>query len=873
MQDRPQIEVMTAQMEQNDPEKGSFLLNLYQRRAALEVRAGLGQQGQFGSTLVGLGYQEILGNTILWTDFSHLQILTVLRCTAMVQDVVGQTTPQSVYCLSVLDLTSNTRWEEVLHRHTAENSTLVTPLPVQRPAYQTNLDDAFAGFPQATTGMVTFAEYQDTIVFGNPQMGTWAYLPSSFGGQRTQQIDTMRKRPYGSPYGESSRCIRMAPAPNPLYTSNTSYLDNAAFPSPTCITVANNRLCYSAGRSIYFSDIGAPASIAALNFITLASDQDVVAIAETQGVIWIFTPFETYVYQPSQSFLASQGRLTQLSATVGCLNPRSLVLADDRLVWASSSGIYRSNGLSIERVSDPIKPLFDEGLTAPLGNYFQSNGITPNAGDKPTLLYGWDVEDAITLTYEPLQKLLIVTVPAQRYCLVLQGDNWSMWSLESVCTVSGAVGITENIQNPQFLTMSGQLFCVGGVEQNDGVGSYYVLEWGRGGALDRSVSALDDTRAIDCAGQYQTTQVGTGMMLLDRPVPVQAGYVLPEDTEMLQGGILVPLKLAPYDGSTAPQALKAAFLFNNQEWRPMCRAGTATIDIVIPADRLPSRKGWGIASLSVGVAEVRVYNSGTGLADADGDEIRLYWSGAYGASVTDWSFSPYMNVSPRNLSTLLMVPFEQKVVHPATDLNIGWTVAKQESGHGLTDVGYGAWTWQPIQGHDLDDVAQPVDYLFRTPQMKDDKDGQQLRARGMMLRVLTHAQGIQPLFPNWLHGLLNINLGSDWKDWTSQIVDYQGDIQQASETTNRLRVRDSNGLMQNRTLEGTLKWGEDNQGSIGNYLVDEEEVDTVAVSDSVKGESLSFTVFGHMRDRAARLVFDSIRVLVEKTGSPRRRGR
>ena len=363
--------------------------------------------------------------------------------------------------------------------------------------------------------------------------------------------------------------------------------------------------------------------------------------------------------------------------------------------------------------------------------------------------------------------------------------------------------------------------------------------------------------------------------MVDAPTRLDAGYVLPMGTTMPLGGILAPIRIVPLVNSAPPDGVRLAFMFNSLEWQPVCLGAgdTATIDAVIPSERLPSRKGWGLESAVPGLAEVRVYSSITGNPDPNGDEIRVYFDGTTGNALLSWTYGPKLNLLQYNLSDLISLPFAPKVPNPTGGLNIVPTFSSEYHSGSRAVTGTAIHMSDPVVLHDSDDIAQPVDYLLRTAQIKDDKYGSQLRLRGAYLRVLTHAQGLVQLSPSWTHGLLNVNLGSDWKDWASQIVDYQGDLQEGTYTTNRVRVKDSNGLMVNRTLEGALLWGEDGSSTAGNYLVDEEEVDTVAISDSIRGESLSMTVYGHMRDRAARLVFDSVRVLVEKVSGARRRGR
>ena len=57
------------------------------------------------------------------------------------------------------------------------------------------------------------------------------------------------------------------------------------------------------------------------------------------------------------------------------------------------------------------------------------------------------------------------------------------------------------------------------------------------------------------------------------------------------------------------------------------------------------------------------------------------------------------------------------------------------------------------------------------------------------------------------------------------------------------------------------------------YLIDDQELDTIATSDSVRGESVSYMFFGFMRDIAMSLKIPSLKAVIESVGSRRRRGR
>ena len=57
------------------------------------------------------------------------------------------------------------------------------------------------------------------------------------------------------------------------------------------------------------------------------------------------------------------------------------------------------------------------------------------------------------------------------------------------------------------------------------------------------------------------------------------------------------------------------------------------------------------------------------------------------------------------------------------------------------------------------------------------------------------------------------------------------------------------------------------------YLIDDQELDTIATSDAVRGETVSYMFFGFMRNIAMSLKIPSLKAVIESVGGRRRRGR
>ena len=79
--------------------------------------------------------------------------------------------------------------------------------------------------------------------------------------------------------------------------------------------------------------------------------------------------------------------------------------------------------------------------------------------------------------------------------------------------------------------------------------------------------------------------------------------------------------------------------------------------------------------------------------------------------------------------------------------------------------------------------------------------------------------------------------------------------------------------MRDRLFGTNLRYGDTTNAATGNYLIDVEECDTLAVSDSVKGGQVNYTIFGFMFDTAQRLLVQSVKVVIQAVSGRRRKGR
>jgi len=938
----PEIELLTGGLSADSPLKGRYLQNFWRRKQADEVRPGLGQQGQFDTTQAyppsGMfadtstyGYQEVLGCFAIETDFGHVQVLTLLSCTSFSGSCAPRGVWQTVYALNIWDATTGRRFEEVLHRHTGELDLESNPLINWRACFETNADSDFANWPIAqgpadvnappdvsASHGAFFCEYQDAVFFGSPSLGLWAYQPADFIGAIPQTVDAIRSTDFASVRGESSRVFRV-PVTVGLFRDAYAYLDTAGFPSPVDAAQISGRLAIAGKQEVFFTDAGRPGSIIGINILPVPCQGKIVAIGEVSANLLIFTDAnETFLFQPGTGALLADGNLQKISDSIGCLGPQCKIKAHDELVWADAYGIWASQGqFQIEELSKDFRAFFLEGMSNPLTAYYQNSGKSTLSAVQPKSFYDFNDKSGVNVAYDTPNRMLVVSIPSQGIALTRQDAQWSVWNLESVCqSTNSQVGVQQNLRNLHFATALGRLFAVGGVESytpndktqrggaplphNDKTRSLFIVELAHGGALDRSVDVAEDNRQF--AGWYE--QVGdptvTTTFVIDHPQLLPDGYAyLPLTADFtITSAVptyLFPVLLRPADGYS-PDLIQLIFEFDNTQWQPVLSGVTTQVDFTLPPERISSSDGWGWGAPTVGFAEVQVYDSGTGLPTIGGNQIVCNFDGTFGVP---WAFQPTMNLSPRCLNPLMFLPFRRKpsaVVAKDTAMSLGINpatlVATIKVG-GSPLVPAAVWVWHEpsvLNRHGADDIAQPVDWCHKSAQINAQmvphnqfnppKDGDQVKARGMYLRVVSHGKGGSGIFAAWPWGLLNAAIGSDWKDWTSQILDYTGDVSQAAKTPGlRARFKDLagaaaiSGRIFNNPSANPPKFSAIANTAQGNFLVDDEQMDTQAISDSVKGELVSYTLFGHIRDKAEKLVLQSAKAVVENIGGRRRRGR
>ena len=902
---------------------GAFALNMIWKDDAWQVRKGFGQLKELTTTLSvnpndgatgssDWGYQKHLGSKLIATDFGHEQIVSVFLARVNVANHRNAGQTLTIYCVRIDDITARTTHEEAVYRHTSENNRDVVKMPDWHGVYETNLNRDFQEWVVAEETPIFFQQYNDVLFFGSETMGTYYYRPATFKDSRHKFVDKLRRSSFELGYSESSLVSPAFAAPG-IYQDGFAYYDRAEFPKSVDVTLFERRLVYASGRRIFFSDIEYPTSIMAANYVDIGSEQDIVALVEHNNSIVAFTESETWLYTPSTGgALASQGRITRLSANVGCLSSAAYTAADNALVWVDSNGIYRmAGGFGIQELSEEFSPLFTSFLTNPMTSYYVDNGWTSTVNQQPntTMMLR---PGGVNVEYSPSERAVLVSIPEERVVLCFARNKWSVWTTESMVHMDGAnpdVGVQQNIENPWLAASPTKLYMVGALDTqvlSDGAlyggntgtpvsdstksSAYYVLQYGRGGGIDRSVEDEDERLAM---GKYKVTTFGAyaSYAILDKWIRLPRGFEFQTSNTVVGDGeivYLVPLRVIPItwtgitDWATGADAMSMDITFDSAAWEPVFVSGVATeVEAILANERIATSGGWGIGGPVAGSKEIQCYDGGA--ASRTGNKIKLrYTSG------------DSMNLSADISNDIMYLPFKRKTssgVASANQSGIAFQITLSQitdATRSVTkDMVVLAWEQMVIGLTDLrreDSVAQPVDWAYKSVPVGLENESLK-KARGLYIRLMSHGAGVPAdyLFERWIYGLCNTLVGTDVKEYTSQIIDYSGVGASAEAIQDRLgkgtvrtRIYNTAQALVKKLFNTTgVTFANTNAAAkdTGTYLIDDEEVETMATSDSAKGMSFSYMLFGHIQNRAQALHLDSVRAVFRSLGGMRRRGK
>lgn len=959
-----EVELLGVGTEDVAPTHGAFALNMVFQSEAWRVRSGFGTVSELDTTLsmnIGtgeFGYRKHMGSRLIMTSFGHEQVVSVFYGECNTSNSGDNTRISPLYLVSIYDLTTDTRWEEPLYRHTGE----LDP-DTQTPDFQYGHYDSDKDFDHQrwvngnSEDYFYFAESNlnadtDVLFFGTKAAGLWCYMPGIIRKSTHKFVDAVNQHAYSSPRAESSMIIPVTlVVPEDQTGQSYQYFRHDEVTGINVVARFGKRLVYALDRAILFSDMGGPARIITDNYIIIPSEYSITALADVAGQLLIFTSNETFVYQPSTGDLASNGRLIPVSDTVGCVGPSAMAEADGMLFFVDSNGVYAYSGnLEVKLASGDIDDFFAGSISNPLSSYFSYSGYTPMQTEQPhTSMYF--KPNGVNAIYSPSLRALLITIPEQNITLCLAGSRWSVWSYTSsvyYAAVSGGGGSTVTssypgimsstdnpngyITEPWLATSQDDLFLVGStsvqsltdelqitwtgsaVDVDDDVKpcSYYLLRYGRGGGIDRSIRDEDD-RFI--AGKYITRifpNIPVTAFYADKWLPVPKGFLFPNGYVVTDYSSvwLVPISLVPSPGNLTGnffiEQFRLRLRFDNTKWQPVCEGANqssptnAFVDFLLPSERISSAAGYftAIGSVMADSQQVQVYNT-IGVNIFSGYEIRVEWNGL---GKVGWTHNDAMNLNPAVRNPIIYLPMRLK--SPASNVSgmamwppttsasgndgenhpcpfvLSHAVGEGYSHYTTSSAGMFVWEqWVTGSRRAHDSVAQPVDWAFKSPRIGTGEQGQ--KARGLWTRILSHGKGTVAdwLQQGWLYGLFNIAVASEEKGWLTQVMDVDATNhtvayeEYRSKTTLRTHVADSGTLYTKTFGAAGNKWGDPDRDNAtdGTTLVDDEAVETMSTSLSVKGRSFTYLLFGFIQNRAQVIVLESSKALVRLTGGGRRR--
>jgi len=928
-------ELLTKGLEQDGVVRGVWAQNLWLAQGSISVRPGWGLRAELDTTLGNditydataaparyftsnnFGYEKHLGSSYIETNFGNNQIVSVFLLRGQSGSLGADSRIGNVafyYAVRVFDLTTGRSWEEILANKTSSFGSGSSVLPDIAEAgsfpsewygtYETAFDlDNESFIAGSSSSSWFFFSLRGSLYFGSPQAGVFVYKPADFHQKRYMQTQTELLFRASSGHSESALIDRIAFSDG-IFSDGFVYANDSTISKIVAATSFRGRVAYATEYEIFFSDPGRPNNIISTNFINVPSSNKVTAMHEFKGNLVIFTSDEMFVYVPSEGTIISQGRPPiNVSESVGCIGQQAITMMEDNLAWVAHSGVFSSaSGTSIKELSEPIRAFFGGhgAMTNPMTSYYEANNgwVDIDTVSPPRTLLDFD-PDQVTLAYNHNKRTLLMGCPGVNGNWAFSGI-WSWWPMESSAGVNAASAATvtssANLLRPWVLSTSDDFYCVCGINKDEipdasytivtptpntypagsislqaspaKASNFIVCELGHGGALDRS-SYKEDYR------------LGSGKYVPAIPfnVTLSGGcyyFDEPYEEEDLSGNIYyyLPISAIPPRANVSPYTrFQLRFRFDSSEWNPNQNASN-DLTIRWPTERCVS----GPAIFASGGGFVKRTDA-AGTASATGEYISIDINGNH-AAASGWTTDPAFNLGRDVKNPVIELRFSKATANSVSGMGINPVLSEittaGQVGPG-TPVGVLVWIKSFIgaaDSHNDDKKVQVVDWAYKSDE--NEIGSQQIKARGIYAKLNSRGSGLygNRVVPNWLWGLYNVILGSDSKEFTSQIVDYDENIQRiVNKDSLRSRFRNTSGVMSQRIFQGQAKWGNQANSAHGNFLIDDQQTDTIATSDSVKGQRISYMVFGFIQDKAQGLSLQSLMGVFRRAGGRRRTGR
>ena len=341
----------------------------------------------------------------------------------------------------------------------------------------------------------------------------------------------------------------------------------------------------------------------------------------------------------------------------------------------------------------------------------------------------------------------------------------------------------------------------------------------------------------------------------------------------------------------AIETITLSFQFDSTKWRPVFSltgsASAAVVSTILP----PERKA--LASV---ISAVCYSDAALTTPSVEGSYLRVIFDGA---SIPGSAAFAEFNFSDGKLDPMIYLPFYTTTTTPVAGLGVGTVKCSVSDVSAANTMHPSFYVWQQMVAtasmRKEDAVAVPIDWAYKGNPVQI-SDNTRVKSRGLVSLMKSRGRAEHPLDSNWPFGVFNSLASADLKCWTSQIVDYTGagtstisepesikKIGDFVKTGIRTRIMPSGGTLTTRTFSSSgtnvskAAWGNTDpaaHGSVqGNYLIDDEEVSEIITSDSVKGDKVTYMIFGHIQNKAQALTLGSVKVLFRALGFTRRKGK
>ena len=880
---------------------GSYLYNtLYGHRQILSVfSATLSSTDTLDPTQGGIGY---IPSTAV--GFSGIRTLHGFR---------------NGIVFSVYDLTTDEHHEEIFAVHTAQSTRTNVMIKTAHGNFESYTSGTGFGTVSTATGAsgdfrgvhsgeeaspVSFEQMMDSVIISSSDFGVWQYFgidPVKSNNPRVEAANPDRQwlayiskaapgvivEPcnfFGSGRSESAVLVPVVGVRG--RAEQFTYFDDSEFPRINAAAILGNVMCYASDSAIFFSDPGHAGSILGGNYVVANFDTPIVALEAFGGNLYAFTSNETWIVTVSYSNVNvdEPAKITasaiRISESIGCVGPRSVKATPVGLCWVSSSGVHALGGeRSIVTISDPIFRYWKNGLEDPVTN-FHINAV-PGSTNQPSAVYSHYGQP--TLAFNKSDDSLLIAYNDHALSYNTTTKMWCIWPLKSLQKLDYSGG-TQTVEeyNPvnclNILADADGTYIVGGLTDPNKTtsgayvpgNSYYVLELGRGGGLDRSAAPSDDKRLF---GQYQM-----------RPYIADTGTITNNDPSFV-----VHIKAPNYYESdlTAPARAYVEFDLEVTSLLYAAYNKASNSGIVIPVEFNGS---WTLDSFYTdpyvsktpiqgagGAANVTVSASG---ASASGNKtLSVKFNDATGTAGQPMaSYAKTIKVGKfRLFKNLPLVASDTSLVLTPT---ANWLVSPNQTLITYDAAGnqVPAYAWAAATGltsgafrQTANQEAGTVQYAYKSGMIGIDQE-KSLRARGIYALLESSGESdtnraVKPVF-----GLYNTIMASDRRLMSAQYLDYVGQaggtskgevmIPKAATIRNRLNAG-------KRTFGGGAKYR--SASVIDAYFIDSPERDIIATSASARGSSLAAMIFGFVSDKAQRLRVHKLYLSVVAWGGGRRR--